>query len=142
MSFLLKKFTDADQAKYDSLHLVNRLNTFRYPLDWLVDEERNAIFVVFGGRGYLPPERCEPPTFYALVWQGQTIAIEAFYTSTFLTESREVIWYRLKVFLSRELEDKLETIKEIVREALMEKGTFSRSSPEAVNVEFTEIHLK
>lgn len=34
MAFILKKFTEADQPKYDPLHLENQLNTIRYHMHY------------------------------------------------------------------------------------------------------------
>lgn len=142
MTFVLKKFADADKPKYDEFHFINRLNTFRYPDEWVVDEERDAVFVVFGGQGYRPPEHCEPPTFYALAWQGLVVELESFYRTTFPAKYHEVIWHRMEMRAPHELENKLDTVSEMVREALLAYQSIRKYPAEAVNVEFVKISFK
>lgn len=142
MAFVLKKFNEADQPKYDALHLKNRLSTFRYPMHWEVDEDRDAVFVVFGGRGHSRPEYGEPPNFHALVWRGHTIELEGFYHSTFPEKNREVIWYRMELFVPHSLESEVATIKEMTEEALLAADTIRKHHAEAVHVEFTKIHFR
>lgn len=139
MTFVFKKFTDADKLTYDGLHLKTPLNVFRYPPYWVVDEERDALMVSFGGQGDQPPERGSPPDFYALAWGGQVVEIEGYYQSTFPAKGKEVIWYRMELRASKILENKLEIISDMVHEALLAFEGLRKYPAEAVHVEFTKL---
>lgn len=77
MAFVFQKFTEADQSKYESLMLKNPLNTFRYPSYWVVDEERGALMISFGGHGDTNGEYGQPPDYFALIWRNHVLSFEA-----------------------------------------------------------------
>ena len=135
-----RKFAEADQPKYDSLHLKNPLHTFRYPADWVVDAERDALMVDFGGRGYLPPERAEPPYFYAFAWHGQIVELEAYYSSKTLATGEFVPLHQITCTkVPKALENKIESMKTLVAEALVAFEHRRKYPAKTVTFEFSKI---
>lgn len=45
---------------------------------YVVDDERDIIFLDLGGHGDLAPGRGECPTYYNLLWQGIAVAFEGY----------------------------------------------------------------
>ena len=139
MAFVLHKFTDADKAKYDNLQLKRPTHAFPYPLNWVLDEEHDALMVSFGGSGELPPERGEPPNFYCLVWGGQVIEIEGHHSTVYSdTGAGGVVLHKLtRMVAAKSLEDKVEMAKVMIEDALLAFESRSRYPADAVNVEFS-----
>src|SRR4051812_44721354 len=109
MPFEFKKFTEADQPKYDSLHLKNPVHTFKYPPNWVVDDENDALMIGFGGQGYRPPEDCAPPYFYALVWKDKLIKMEGYLKREFPEKGKRIVLYEMtRVVIPKELESETE----------------------------------
>lgn len=141
MTFVLQQFTEANQPKYDSLHLSNPLNTFRYPSDWVVDEVHDALMVEFGGRGDLPPESAEPPNFYAFVLHGQIVELEVYCSSKYSETGKSVLLQQIaSTKVPKALSSEIEFVKSIIHEAFQALAAGRLNySPEAVFVEFTKI---
>ena len=141
MTFAFKKFFDSDRPKYDSLHLNNRLNTFQYPSIWVVDEERGALMIEFGGRGTLDPEFGEPPNFYALSWQGQVIELEGYHKISYPSKGKRQVYYQMtRMVVPKELEYCMEDIISMLHEAILVSWNGRGIATDAVQLEFTKIY--
>jgi hypothetical protein len=140
MAFVLKSFTDADKPSYDSLHLRNPVNTFRYPRHWAVDDDRNAKMVLFGGQGWSSRRDDAPPYFFALVWNDDVIELEGWYENTYVNGKKEEIRCEMtRVAAPKCLEGKTEILKDMVREALLALESGRAHPARSVQVEFKKL---
>jgi hypothetical protein len=51
--------------------------------------------VLFGGQGRRPPEDGAPPDCFALVWNGDVIYFEGYFTSEFVDQKKAVTLWQL-----------------------------------------------
>jgi hypothetical protein len=79
MTFVFEKI---DKAIGDSLVCKVRAPIFAFQLWQVIDRSRNVILVSLGGKGDLPKERGEPPTYYNLLWQDCPVVFNGYITMT------------------------------------------------------------
>lgn len=77
MTFVAQELTQQQASEYTS---NIRSQVFSLQETFVFDRERNIALLALGGRGNLPKVRGEPPTYYALFWDGQEIDLQAWYS--------------------------------------------------------------
>lgn len=122
MAFELKKFTAADEALYKSFKIVNPLRVFVYPDEWIVDIVRDAYCVVLGGRGNLPQDAGEPPTYNVLVLNERNINFETHERLKRISEEdKRCNWHVdiTRISMPKDFEVRGSEIESLIAEALL-----------------------
>lgn len=85
---------------------------------YALDRERNIALLCFGGRGNLPKESGEGPSYYALFWDGLEVSFQAWYKAA----PSETSWgkeYDVDVMqVPQALTASLDDIQQAVKDAL------------------------
>lgn len=130
-------YEEIDRARIQEL-----VNTIRPPRILsmssiqVIDREHDAIFIELGGRGELPPERNEPPTFYALWWKGNRIFFSGHDQQTFPQGMVEVDIKLVELLVPHALQNHEAEIQQLIVEAMTSYWSGIRRRQAIVRVSF------
>lgn len=106
----------------------------------VIDHEINVIFYNLGGQGHQPENRGEPPTYYAMNWQGEWIVFEG--RDTFKGVN-DIEWHNYYVFsrlrIPLALKEQVPQVQETIQSAM---DIFSNANKSKVSERKTFVHIQ
>jgi hypothetical protein len=137
MTFVFEKLDEASV-----LELRKKIPKFQHILSFspcqVIDRDRDIAFVSLGGKGALPPERAEPPYFYALLWKGLCVAFEGYETVESLAGAAKVNIRLTQLRLPIALRDELLNIRQAIEAAMTIFKAATAGYPVSLSIEFPQ----
>lgn len=125
MAFVYEQFDEAT-----GLDIKKKVSPYQMvmstPLGQVIDRERGIFFLVLGGQGGLPPQYGEPPTYYALCWQGAWVVFEGYNNELRSETDVQTSFNLIRLCIPVALKGELESIEQAIRDAMQVYKEYSQ----------------
>lgn len=142
MAFVNEKIPEAEKNKFNFQVKTYPDGSKPTLYKWTIDRERNAVLVKTSSQGGNADGLDTLTEYYALCWQNDVIHFAGDPRMNGDRASGQVMnWFVHDLVVPPHLQDHIENILQLVRDALDAKGwLYDRSCLIAVNVEFAPFH--
>lgn len=128
MAFIYEQLNEAE-----SLDMKKKVEPFQMLMSFIdgqvIDRDKDVVFLDLGGQGYQPPDRGEPPNYYALNWKGAFVAYEGYYRTEYYDSEIRMNVNLVRLRVPEILKSELVQLQQFIEDAMSVYWQKLQSSP-------------